>query len=182
MNGYLAAFRRAIPELSRVCRKALLVLAAFATLCAAMFAPALFGFRPFVVAESDHAAYPVGALAYYRYTAAETLESGTSIAARKASGTAVCTVSDMAEDGRALTVFSSAETGEVLPVEFVEGAMAPFCLPYMGVVLQTLVQPPVIWLWILPICVFVFGGLILPRWSYKPKYGRKDGNGDAADS
>ena len=174
MNGYLAAFRRAIPVLSSVCRRALLVFAAVAVLCAAMFAPALFGFRPFVVAESDHAAYPVGALAYYRYMAAEMLEPGMPVVVNQSSRMAICTISGIAEDGRALTVVESTETGEVLPVEFAEGVPLSFCLPHIGAVLRILVQPPGVWLWILPVCVFAFGGLVLPYWSYKPKYGRKD--------
>lgn len=172
MNGRLAAFRRAIPEIARICKNALLAAAACAALCLLALAPALFGFRPFSIAESASEAYPVGALAYYRFVPADKVEPGMSIVLPGPEGNAVCTVAGKDIESRIFLVRISQEDNRTIPFEYAEGVPAAFCLPYGGIVIQALARPAVFCLIAVLIGLLAFGGLILPRWAYAPKYGK----------
>ena len=67
---------RFIPFVTLFCKGILLVLLAIALLVGLAAAPAIFGYRPFSVSETDNAQHPAGSLAYYRYVPAETLQAG----------------------------------------------------------------------------------------------------------
>ncbi|MGN0479425.1 MAG: hypothetical protein ACI4GO_08315 [Hominenteromicrobium sp.] len=164
-----AAFRRSIPEIARGCRILLAGLAVCVSLCLTALFPALFGFRPFIVTESDHVSYPEGALAYYRYTPAGEVVSGMPIVINSSGGKTVCIVSGKDEADR---VFFTRDETAAVPFEYAEGVPAAFCLPYVGMAAGVLIRPAVLWAAASAACLLTLGGFVLPKLVYSPKYGK----------
>lgn len=135
-----------------VCIVLLLVLILFC-------APMLFGYRPFVVSDTQDANYSAGALAYFRYEAADALPEGTSVAVQTETGVAVYTLG----------------VSDTLPAEWIEGRVAGFSVPYLGAICTILRAPLGLVLTGVVILLFCFGAFILPKRMYSPKYGKKGG-------
>ncbi len=156
--------------MTRVCKVILLAVCAFACTAALLLTPAIFGYRPCIVYESDSDQYPIGALVYYRYTPAELLRTGDVVVIGMQREAALYTITGL--DGTAHTL--SAGKQDDIPFPCVEGVVA-FCIPYLGFLLETLRLPPV---WItsaMGLIALLAGVFVLPRFVYQPRYGRKRG-------
>lgn len=169
MNNRLAGFRPRIPGIARGCRAALFALTALIIIGLLALAPVLLGYHPFIVADSDNGAYPADALAYYRYGPAEEMEAGTPVAVSGGEGIAVRTVSGRDDAARALYSYG---TEDSVPFEYAEGELLAFCIPFGGVVVRMLGKPAALGVLFAAVCVFAFGGFVLPKWGYTLKYGK----------
>ena len=153
---------RFVPFVSLFCKGVLLVVLAIALLVGFAAAPAIFGYRPFSVSETDNTQHPAGALAYYRYVPAETLQEGDAVAVRSQDCTAVRTILET----------DNTAGGDAIPFEASEGVVS-FSLPVLGR-FAALLTRPVFWI-LLGIAVLLLsvGAFLLPKWAYTPKYGKK---------
>ena len=159
---------RFIPFVTLFCKGVLLVALAIALLVCLAAAPAIFGYRPFSVSETDNAQYPAGALAYYRYVPAETLQAGDAVAVRSQGCTAVRTI--LETDNATRTLYTAG--GDAIPFEASEGVV-PFSIPVLGRFAALLTRPA---FWILlgiAVLLLFAGAFLLPKWAYTPKYGKK---------
>ena len=134
---------RFVPFAALFCKGVLLVVLVIALLVGLAAAPAIFGYRPFSVSETDNAQHPAGALAYYRYVLAET-------AAR--------------------TLYTAG--GDAIPFEVSEG-IVPFSIPVLGRFAALLTRPVFWILLGIAVLLLFAGAFLLPKWAYTPKYGKK---------
>lgn len=159
---------RVIPFVALLCKGILLIALMIVLLVGLAATPAIFGFRPFSVSETDNAQHPAGALAYYRYVQAETLQAGDAVAVRSQDCTAVRTI--LETDNAARTLYTAG--GDAIPFEASEGIVS-FSIPVLGR-FAALLTRPVFWI-LLGITVLLLsaGAFLLPKWAYTPKYGKK---------
>lgn len=159
---------RFVPFAALFCKGVLLVVLVIALLVGLAASPAIFGYRPFSVSETDNTQHPAGALAYYRYVPAETLQAGDAVAVRSQDCTAVRTI--LETDNAARTLYTAG--GDAIPFEASEGVVS-FSIPVLGR-FAALLTRPVFWI-LLGIAVLLLfaGAFLLPKWAYTPKYGKK---------
>lgn len=148
---------KVVSVIVRICRLLLIVCMALLLVVTVFCAPMLFGYRPFVVSDTQDANYSAGALTYFRYEAADALQEGTPVAVQKETGFAICTLG----------------VSDTLPAEWIEGRVAGFSVPYLGAVCKMLCAPLGLVLTGVVILLLCFGAFLLPKLIYSPKYGKK---------
>jgi len=134
---------------------------------ASAIAPALFGYTPFCVTDSDNPVCTAETLAFCRYIPAAQLQPGDLIAVESADRGKVCTVISVHPAQR---LVRTAE--ESVPLECIRGKVAGFRARWLGTVLRIL-HRPVSWI---VLCVLLglsaWGGFWLPKRIYIPRFGQ----------